>query len=200
MYLVLHTINNILNRHLPCSMRPPAQSVSSLSKCQQLSTSKYTYQELTDRINKITVDYNNSPYHLKKHSHSTSHKSTRLYTYLSSSASSSTSSLLSLIKPTSFHDYTFSKDHFPPSNSKPFTSPISHSPPPLTLPTPSPTTAPKLSLSSPSLSSQDDDSYICTKAERQLNLPFGDLIATAKADNHSRILFQNVNSLEMSTG
>ena len=91
---------------------------------QQLSPSKYTYQELTDRINKITLDYNNSPYHLKKHSHSTSHKSTRLYAYLSSSASSSSSSILSLIMPTSFHDYTFSKDHFPPSNSKPFNSPI----------------------------------------------------------------------------
>ena len=57
-----------------------------------------------------------------------------------------------------------------------------------------------MSLSLTSLASQDDDSYICTKAERQLNLPFGDLIATAKVDNHSRILFQNVNSLEMSTG
>ena len=57
-----------------------------------------------------------------------------------------------------------------------------------------------MSLSSTSISSQDDDSYICTKAERHLNLPFGDLIAIAKADNHSSILFQNVNSLEMPTG
>ena len=41
--------------------------------------------------------------------------------------------------------------------------------------------------------------YICTKEKRQLNLPFGDQIATVKEDNHSRILFQNVKSFEMST-
>ena len=40
----------------------------------------------------------------------------------------------------------------------------------------------------------------CIKAEIQINLPFGDNITTIKVDNYSRILFQNVNSLEMSTG
>ena len=155
----------------------------------QLSPSKYTYQELKDRINKLTIDYNNSPYHLNKHHRTTSNNSTRLYTYLSSSATSSSSFILSLIKPTSYHDYTFSKDHFPPFKSKPILSPILYSPPSPILPTPSPTTAPKMSLSSKSLSSQDNDSYICTKEKRQLNLPFGDLIATVKVDNHSSILF-----------
>ena len=57
-----------------------------------------------------------------------------------------------------------------------------------------------MSTSSTSISSQDDDSFIYTKAERQLNLPFGDDIATVKADNHYNILFSNVNSFEMSTG
>ena len=55
-------------------------------------------------------------------------------------------------------------------------------------------------LSLTTLSSQDDDSYICTKAERHLNLPFSDIIDIVKADNHSRILFQIINSLEISTG
>ena len=32
----------------------------------QLPPSKYTYQELNDRINRITIDYNNSPYHLNQ--------------------------------------------------------------------------------------------------------------------------------------
>ena len=57
-----------------------------------------------------------------------------------------------------------------------------------------------MTLSSTFISFQDDDSYICTKAERQLDLPFGDHITTVKEDNHSMILFQNINSLEMSTG
>ena len=165
----------------------------------QLSPSKYTYQELNDRINKLTIDYNDSPCHLNKHHRTTSNNSTRIYTYLSSSVTSSSSFTLYFINPTSYHDYTFSKDHFLPSKPNPILSPILLSPSSPILPTSSPTTAPKMSLSSTSLSSQDDDSYICTKTERQLNLPFGDLIAIVKADNHSRILFQNVNSLEMST-
>ena len=57
-----------------------------------------------------------------------------------------------------------------------------------------------MTLSSTSISFEDDDSYICTKAERQLNLPFGDQITTVKEDNHFRIILQNVNSLEISTG
>ena len=105
-----------------------------------------------------------------------------------------------MIKPISYHDYTFSTDHYPPSKPKPISFPTSQSLSPSTLPTSSPTTVPKLTFSSTSISSQDNDSYICTKAERHLNLIFEDHIATVKKDNHSRIIFQNVNSLEMSTG
>ena len=59
---------------------------------------------------------------------------------------------------------------------------------------------PILSTISTSISSQDDYSFLCTKAERHLSLLFGDDIATVKEDHHYRILFQNVNSLEMSIG
>lgn len=48
-------------------------------------------------------------------------------------------------------------------------------------------------------SSQDDESFLCSKTERHNNLPFGDLITTPKK-KHTQILFQNVNSLEVSFG
>ena len=41
---------------------------------------------------------------------------------------------------------------------------------------------------------------MCNKEERQRNLPFGDLITNNKEHDHSRIIFQNVNSLELSSG
>ena len=176
---------------------PPTTSHS--DSTHHISPSKYTYQKITDRINKITIYYNNSPYQLQKHHREPSNHSKQLHAYLSSSESSSSSSILSMIKPTTYYDYTISTDHYPPSKPKPILSPILQSLSPSTLPTPSPTTVPKLTLSSTSISSKDDDSYICTKAERQLNVPFDDHIATVKEENHSRILFQNVNSLEIST-
>ena len=49
-------------------------------------------------------------------------------------------------------------------------------------------------------SSSDDDSFLCNKKERQRNLPFGDLITNQKDHDHSRIIFQNFNSLELSSG
>ena len=49
-------------------------------------------------------------------------------------------------------------------------------------------------------SSSDDDSFLYNKDERQSNLPFGDLITNQKDHDHSRIIFQNVNSLEPSSG
>ena len=52
----------------------------------------------------------------------------------------------------------------------------------------------------PSDSSSDDDSFLCNKEERQRNLPFGDLITNQKEHDHSRIIFQNINSLELSSG
>ena len=52
----------------------------------------------------------------------------------------------------------------------------------------------------PSDSSSDDDSFLCNKEERQRNLPFGDLITNNKEHDHSRIIFQNINSLELSSG
>ena len=48
-------------------------------------------------------------------------------------------------------------------------------------------------------SSSDDDSFLCNKEERQRNLPFGDLITKQKDHDHSRIIVQNVNSLELSS-
>ena len=49
-------------------------------------------------------------------------------------------------------------------------------------------------------SSSDEDSFLCNKEERQSNLPFGDIITNQKDHDHSRIIFQNVNSLELSSG
>ena len=72
--------------------------------------------------------------------------------------------------------------------------------------TPTPTTTNNRPMTStsptdyPSNSSSDDDSFLCNKEERQSNLPFGDLITNQKDHDHSRIIFQNVNSLELSSG
>ena len=41
---------------------------------------------------------------------------------------------------------------------------------------------------------------MCNKEERQRNLPFDDLITNNKKHDHSRIIFQNVNILELSSG
>ena len=81
----------------------------------------------------VIIEYNTSPYHLKKNNHQESNNSTRLHTYLSSSAFLSSSSIDSIIKPTTFHDYTFSIDHYPPSEPKPISSPTLQSFSPLTL-------------------------------------------------------------------
>ena len=58
---------------------------------------------------------------------------------------------------------------------------------------------PILSTISTSISSQDDYSFLCTKAERHLSLLFGDDIATVNVNHHYCIVFQNVSSLEIST-
>ena len=52
----------------------------------------------------------------------------------------------------------------------------------------------------PSDSSSDDDSFLCNKKERQSNLSFGDIFTNKKDHDHSRIIFQNINSLELSSG
>ena len=142
------------------------------------------------------MDYNNSPYHQTKHHHHATHNPERQHDYLSSSTSSSTS-IISLIKTISIHDYNFFNDHHPPSKHRTAPSLNIRSLPSPNYTTPSATTVPTMTPSSTSISSQVDDSFICTKAERQLNLPLGDDIATVKADNHYMIFFQNVNSLEM---
>ena len=145
------------------------------------------------------MDYNNSPYHQTTHHHHAIHNPERQHDYLSS-YTSSRSSILSFINPIFFYDYIFSNDHHPPSKQRTAPSPnIQPSPSPNT-PIPSPTNVPTMKPSSTSISFQYDDSFVCTKAETQLNLPIGDNIATVKVDNHYRILFHNVNSLEISTG
>ena len=58
----------------------------------------------------------------------------------------------------------------------------------------------KVSLTYNSISSQDNDLFLCSKIERHNNLPFDDVIATSKETKHTRILFQKVNSLEISSG
>ena len=52
----------------------------------------------------------------------------------------------------------------------------------------------------PSHSSRDGDSFLCTPEERQSNLLFGDLISNPKETGYNRLLFQNINSLEISSG
>ena len=49
-------------------------------------------------------------------------------------------------------------------------------------------------------SSSDDDSFLCNKEERHRNFLFGDLITSQNDHNHTRLIFQNVNSLELSSG
>ena len=62
------------------------------------------------------MNFNNSPYYQTQQHQQSTNNSKRLNDSLSSSSNSSTSSILSNIKPTSFHDYTFSQDHFPHQN------------------------------------------------------------------------------------
>ena len=57
----------------------------------------------------------------------------------------------------------------------------------------------KQSSSITSPPSQDDNSFTCTTEERRKKLPFDDEITTVKEENHTRIFFQNVNSLKIST-
>ena len=61
-------------------------------------------------------------------------------------------------------------------------------------------TVPNMIPRSTSISSQENDSFICTKVESHLNLPFNNDIATVNANIHSYILSENVNILEISTG
>ena len=55
-------------------------------------------------------------------------------------------------------------------------------------------------IDNPSDSFNDDDSFLCNNEKRKSNLPFVDLITNQKDHDHSRIIFQNVNSLELSSG
>ena len=48
-------------------------------------------------------------------------------------------------------------------------------------------------------SSSDDDSFLYNKEERHRNLSFGDLITSQKGNDHTRLIFQNVNNLELSS-
>ena len=106
----------------------------------------------------------------------------------------------------SYHNYTFNST---PINQQPTDIDSHHlltQPPPtinynLHTPTPDHSNNPFHSPTDyPSDSSSDDYSFLCNKEERQRNLPFGDIITNNKEHDHSRIIFQNVNSLELSSG
>jgi len=134
----------------------------------QLSPSQYTYQEITKRINNLTIDYKNSSYHQTKHHHHATNNPERQHNYLSSSTLSS-SSIPFLITPISFHDYICSNDHHPPSKQRIAPYPNIQLSPSPNSPTPPRTTIPNMTPSSTSISSQDDDSFICIKVERKDN-------------------------------
>ena len=48
-------------------------------------------------------------------------------------------------------------------------------------------------------SSSDDDSFLYNKEEHHRNISFGDLITSQKGNDHTHLIFQNVNNLELSS-
>ena len=119
-----------------------------------------------------------------------------------------------------YHDYTFNNNN---SSQNTININVNHLQPPVT-PTvttslhtlktpdsinsnshipPTPTYCPTNSKLPPdyqSYYSSDVDSFLCNKEDRHRNLPFGDLITSQKDNDHTRLIFQNVNSLELSSG
>ena len=188
-----------------CSSSSSNSSVSTPTPLQPV-TMKSSYQEVVNRIQQLTHSYNNSPYFNNKIK-TTPHRNPCLNDSPSSSSNSTNSSTsLSKMSLPSYHNYTFNsptiKQH---QNDLAFHHPQSQPTPTINYNLQSPN--PDLSNNTSHLpndlsydSSSDDDYFLCNKEERQRNLPFGDLITNNKEHDHSRIIFQNVNSLELSSG
>ena len=159
----------------------------------------------------------NSPYQQSTH-----HRTTFLNDLILSSFNSTTSSIpFTFISTPSYHDYTFNNNNHTSQHT--INTNINHLPPPVTpnittrlntLTTPDslksnipnlPTPVDRPTPSNPSPDSHsntlsDDDSFLCNTKERHRNLPFGDLVTSQKDKDHTRVIFQNVNSLYLSSG
>ena len=187
----------------------------------QSLTMNSLYQEIVNRLQHLTHTYNNSPY-LTQQKKSTHNRTTFLNDSTSSSSNFTTSNILFASSPNpSYHDYTFNNNNNPIQNI--INTNINHLRPPViptvttrlhtlktpefininSLSPPTPNDHPTNSKPPPdyqSDSSSDDDYFLCNKEEHQRNLPFGDLITIQKDNDHTRLIFQNVNSLELSSG
>ena len=180
------------------------------------------HQDVVNQLQILTHYYNNPPHLLHEHKPTNNRNKFLNNSTTSSSSSNSTSFSIPLKTiPTSLYDdYTLNNKHI--SSKNPITTNMLHLQTPATSPTttpPSPSSYPthiwgnnittkthndqspitKTTFNYQSASSRDDDSFLCSKVERYSNLPVGDLITTLKENNHTRILFQNINSLEISS-
>ena len=179
------------------------------------------YQEVVNRLHRLTHNYNNSPY-LTQTKQSTHNWPKFLKDSTSSSSNSTTSDIPFTSIPTpSYHDYTFNNTNNP--NQHTINTNVNPLQPTVTLTitnrvntlqtpdfinsnipiSPSPTDSPTNSKPPPDYQSDswsDDDSFLCNKEERHRNFLFGDLITSQKDNDHTRLIFKNSNSLELSSG
>ena len=178
----------------------------------------YSYQEVVDQLQHLTHKYSNSSY-LTQTQQSTHRRTTFINDLASSSSNSTTSSIpFTIITTPSYHDYTFTNNdytshhtintninHLPPLVTPNITTRLntlttldfinSNSPNP---PTPMDRTTPSNLLPDfHSNTSSDSNSVLCNTEESHRNLPFGDLIASQKDKDNTRVIFQNVNSLDL---
>ena len=178
------------------------------------------YKENFHRLQHITHKYDNSSY-LTQTQQPTHHRTTFLNNSTSSSSNSTTSSIrINFIHAPSYNDYTFNNNnhtrqytintninHLPSPVTPNITTRLntlttpnsinSNSPkPPTPIYHPTPSNPPPDSHSNTSI---DDDSFLCNTEERHHNLPFGDLFTSQRDKDHTRDIFQKVNSLDLSS-
>ena len=184
-------------------------------------TMNFSYQEVVHQLQYLTHKYSNSSY-LTQTQQSTHRRTTFINHSASSSSNSTTSSIpFTIITTPSYHDYTFTNNdytsqhtintnnnHLPPSVTPNITTRLnklttpdsinSNNPkPPTPIDSPTPSNPPPDYHSN---TSNNDDYFLCNTEGRHRNLPFGDLITSQKDKCHTRVIFQNVNSLDLSSG
>ena len=178
------------------------------------------YQEVVNWLHRLTHNYNNSPY-LTQTQQSTHNRLIFLNDSTSSFSNSTTTGIpFASISTPSYHNYTFNNNNNPSQHI--INTNVNHLQP-LVTPTittrfytlktsdsiysnnhipPTPTDRSTTSTSPPDYqydNSSDGDFFLCKKEESHRNLPFGDLITSQKDNDHTCLIFQNVNSLEISS-
>ena len=149
-----------------------------------LLTTKSLYQDIVNQLQQLTYNYNNSPNFIQQ-----CYSTTKWNTFINNSTSSSSASttrsiLLTTIPSPSYHDYTFNTNHNPNKNTTTTNITLLQTLSTPTTTTPSPTSQNVANIWGTSLtpttlkswpttskqppkytsdSSQDDNSFLCTK-------------------------------------